>query len=697
LGFHGVPNAGKTALHTIIYRLRAFKGGRVSFDDDEPTKVYLAGCMNDLKEHRTIRANVRAKPDRLRWRLVLANKDVWNVEAMDFAGALVESGGAADAQHLADEVLTFLAECDALFLLLDCGDPDFRQIDAIDLLLSHLARRQTTHGSRRRPIALVWTKVDMLGPIDPDPQVNLARIEQRLGQHHIFQTIHNILAQETDEEHLFRQFPVSAFGSTAPDGLAPPMDQIRPYGIFEPLVWAATTSAEVIEQNQEDGLGEARRRVAQLRRRGPVFRGPDFAAMEQAYDDLLPAAQIDHPALAAAVKADRAAIRWQRRRAALKRKCALACLVLACLAAGWYGLRQSACARFDQVMQFRAGHPEDKHHAERRSRSERLLGSFWGLSLWLGAERRQRLRDGVAADLEVDYWEREAKEREGIVLAAKDMQAAATADKVHARCQAYDQAFPRTKHRQQIDAVRELARQVWRDQTWARAVAQEALTPTDYARVRALYNACLAVPANEKAGQARDAVARVERTWDQAHYLPLYQAMLAPKTWADLGRAEQLAGAYLNADRPFKKMATRAKSLQQWVQTLRGGRAPCALSLESVVIPFKSPIVNLFGADSIEATLSMGGQTARTVFVRPRNGAAAWASLGSLPFPWGQAAVSLQMKNKERPATVSGSATLSSLFAGKGYAWCSLNDGSSAKVVWSCPALDVSRHHLPPY
>jgi hypothetical protein len=702
LGFHGVPNAGKTALHTILYRLRAFKGGRLSFDDDEPTKQYLTACMNDLREHRTVRANAMAKPDRLRWRLILANKDVWEVEAMDFAGALVEAGSDAASQFLSQEVLTFLAECDALFLLLDCVDPDFRQMDALDLLLTHLGRRRTAHGSKRRPIALVWTKIDKLGPIDPDPEVNLQKIRQRIGQHHVFETIQNILEQENEEEHLFKQFPVSTFGWTAHDGLAPPLDQIRPYGIFEPLVWAATASAGVIEENQEEGLNQARRQIQEIRKRRWPFQAPDFVAMEKVYHDLLPASEIDHPHLAAAVKADLAAIHRERSRRRLKKNAVKVCLLAAALFAGWFALHTQACNRFDQVMQFRSEHRDDKDLAQRRERTERLLGSVWSWSFLMGQERQERLKQGLAEDVEIDYWLRERKEREAIEVAAKTMKQDGKATDLYARCGTFAEQFGRSKHRSRIEELREQARQLWRDDTWARATSAEAQSPSDYARIRDLYKACLKVPSNEKARDAEEAVGRIERNWDSAAYSPLQQAMQSPRSWADLTKAEQLIGPYLKGERGVKKMQEQVKTLEKWFSELRSGRIQMDIDLE-LEIPWRSTMVVWVGEDRITLTASMAGRTISTVFNRSNRGfgqdSVTSVAVGKLPIAWGQNTVSFHLKHRQqdKDRTSGGTVTLSDLFSGRGKDRGYFSNSVTVNCKWNCPALNISTRHLPPY
>src|SRR5947209_7509710 len=126
IGFHGVPSAGKTVLQVMYYGFRDLDGGGIVFTHG-PTVGYLRPRWEQLCRGETPPASAMGKPDRLRWR-VEKGSDRWEIEAMDFAGALVEPGADdAVAAVLAREVLDFLAGCDGLFLLVDCSNPSPRQ------------------------------------------------------------------------------------------------------------------------------------------------------------------------------------------------------------------------------------------------------------------------------------------------------------------------------------------------------------------------------------------------------------------------------------------------------------------------------------------------------------------------------------------------------------------------------------------
>src|SRR5262249_26324765 len=159
---------------------------------------------------------------------------------------------------------------------------------------------------------------------------------------------------------------------------------------------------------------------------------------------------------------------WERWRWKVKRKLALVCLAAAGLAGGWFAARTRAVGRFDEVMAFRESHREDKHHAERRALTEKLLASLWGKSFLLGGEREARLRKGVEGDLEIDFWMREGKERQDIELVSRELKGDGAAKALYDRCGKFVESFARTKHRARIDEIRERARQLWRDETWAR-------------------------------------------------------------------------------------------------------------------------------------------------------------------------------------------------------------------------------------
>lgn len=396
IGVHGIPNAGKTALQAVLRLVfvRKIAGARVRlFFDDEGTNEYLAACEKDLAEHRTVSATRQGKPNVLRWKMEI-NKDSWQVESMDFSGALVEPGVAAEVQPLTREVKEFLGSCDVLFLLMDATDPDRRQLNALNLLKNYLRECRTHHGSDQRLLALLWTKVDRLGPLD-DPEQVMQRVRDRLRGMPAFEDIADFLSED---EHLFRQFPVSAYGGEGPDGMAPQLNQIKPFGMLEPLHWAATTSTGVIADDISRRLGEARHRVKAIREGWPRFLPPRTAAMLRCYDELVPEHQVDDPMLLAEVQADRVKIQRHRRRWRMKATAVGVLALAAALGSGYLYGRAKATAAYDRYVSFATGHPEDADAAQRRSDGEELLQSTWARPFWLGHQRRADIEERIEND-----------------------------------------------------------------------------------------------------------------------------------------------------------------------------------------------------------------------------------------------------------------------------------------------------------
>src|SRR5262245_7399864 len=132
---HGVPNAGKTTWLTSLYGLRdRISGEALLTFDHAATNRYLNVRWRHFQEGILPRATALAQPERLLWTMRLPDQ-VWQVTAIDYAGALVEAGRDPTTAALTTPVCDHLAASDAVLLLLDCAAPDVSQLDAVALLL----------------------------------------------------------------------------------------------------------------------------------------------------------------------------------------------------------------------------------------------------------------------------------------------------------------------------------------------------------------------------------------------------------------------------------------------------------------------------------------------------------------------------------------------------------------------------------
>ena len=112
----------------------------------------------------------------------------WKLVTRDYAGALVQRTDSGEPQ-LEGEVKDWLLASDALMVFmgvdtwLDEDDTDARERQAeLDGLLNALIDMSAEQNNVARPLALVLTKWDMVGPISDDPAAEQERAKEFLEQ-----------------------------------------------------------------------------------------------------------------------------------------------------------------------------------------------------------------------------------------------------------------------------------------------------------------------------------------------------------------------------------------------------------------------------------------------------------------------------------------------------------------------------------
>jgi hypothetical protein len=682
-GVHGIMNAGKTAFQTVLYMTKTFDGGRLSYDDTH-TIEYLRQSADYLKKHGATRSTIQGNPDRLLYELVVSGK-TYGIEAREYSGALVDVG--TPLEHLVQEVLAFNVHSDALLLLVDSSARDDRQLDALNVLLKRLTSARPPLGSPRRPMGIVWTKVDRLTPLDGDPATIEQRVRQQLRNHDVFRTVDQ-LSEESEGPYVLKSFFVSVYGHELTEGRAVAREDIKPFNLHAPILWAADEATKVV-----------------------------------------------------------AARRQKRTWAVAAGLLACAALFVGLREAG----RRHAVTQYREVVAFRQAHPEDDEAGNRLDRGQRLRYSVWARWFLLDEDRRQleqcveedraaderrtyttvvRRRAGLQGeekaaerialvavakyrsgtyrgqydgfareDTEIDYWYRERIEREGIVAAARDVAAGSGRD-LYDRCRRFEQAFPRTRDVNGVRAAREAACRQWRDDLFVAARRAEAVSPQDFEKSRALYRACLEVPGNGNDSEALDAISRID---DREQYHVLRETLSSARDWDALTRARALAETYVNADRKGKKMLGAVREFQGWVADVNAGRVTCSFEMVPVSFPYESDLWRVGDGDLCDVSLTLSGKSATAQYNYDRQ-TSGFDLKGSLPVRWGDyPAVALELRNaRYRANTAAGTATIGDLFSGGGRVRCPVTEAGSKRqyqvtIGWKCDRIEEFRRKLPHY
>src|SRR5262249_6071403 len=134
------------------------------------------------------------------------------------------------------------------------------QLDAVDVLLSELRKESRDGKTIARPLALVLTKWDTRGPIATSRDDERDRLQKYLVDNPVFERIRRTLRESGGR---FEVFAVSAFGQPCPaPGVAPPIDEMKPYQLLAPWKWAVIQSEEIARAQRKKRRGRRLRAVA---------------------------------------------------------------------------------------------------------------------------------------------------------------------------------------------------------------------------------------------------------------------------------------------------------------------------------------------------------------------------------------------------------------------------------------------------
>jgi hypothetical protein len=226
VGVFGHRGVGKTTLLTVLYReaVRGRLPGLRLAAADARTANYLTDKVLQLESGQPLPATL-AETD-LRFNL---HHGAGRVELLvkDYQGEHVEVGRV-------EPIGDFLRDCDAVWLTLDAGalgattDLLRRQQEVEQLVEQYLAAEAKVDGAKRslgRPVALVLTKADLLGPEAGD-------LHDFTGKH--LDMVRHALATHCPQSAVFA---VSSLGRQ--DEAAAAGERLHPVGLEAPLKWLA--------------------------------------------------------------------------------------------------------------------------------------------------------------------------------------------------------------------------------------------------------------------------------------------------------------------------------------------------------------------------------------------------------------------------------------------------------------------------
>lgn len=261
IGIFGHRGVGKTTLLTMIYREAV--AGRLPelrlAAADARTAEYLSDKVLQLEAGQPLPGTL-AETD-LRFHLYHGETRL-ELLMKDYQGEHVELGR-NEAIH------TFLRDCDAVWLCLDLntlpspGERLRRQQEIEQLVEDYLAGEPRR--TMDRPIGLVLTKVDILGP--------MPGTAEELAKHHFGMTRHTLSAHCNNSG----LFTVSSLGERWPT-----TGELAPLHLAEPLTWLAGALQVQDEARLERLFELAGRRVGLLERCVACFanRYPDAPATQ---------------------------------------------------------------------------------------------------------------------------------------------------------------------------------------------------------------------------------------------------------------------------------------------------------------------------------------------------------------------------------------------------------------------------------
>ncbi len=576
IGIHGTRNAGKTCFLGSLYRQRTDEQATVTFADDA-TIAYLRGVWEELRQQRLPAATAMALATELR--LAVGGPTEQPALAIclcDYAGALVQPL-AAQASPLARELSRgakeWLASAHAVLFFLDSSQPEMEQIDALDLLLTELAKPRGDGPAVPLPLGLVLTKWDSQGEISPDAAREEARALDYLRAQPVFGQVWRKLAEGGER---VKVFAVSAFGNRACGNRPPPPDQFLPCHVHAPLLWAARQADEVL-------LDQARAQAQRHLERSwklfdlPLLPRPDHAAALAVYDQLREDYGLVQGPLAEQVRQETEAIRAGRRQHLLRRASPFAAaLVLCLLGMGWMA-RSGAEQELASLEEYRQGHAAWEDAGDRLARAEKFRG-LWRSRLL--PEARERVAEWCRQDSAVveEQTAGQAARQEG-----ERLEQAQQFTEAVARYRDFTGRFPQSR------CTREFEKRV-----------------LDLLPVIEDRDEYLALVRLARRGNQPDAVEELS------------------------ARGKE----YLAGPRPVKAMRREVQAWQAWFERLRKG-CEVFIVVESISIPSGSELDAALGVTEPQVGVVLGGVGAGTRRFRG-NEVVMNERLGPYPFRWGE-------------------------------------------------------------
>src|SRR5262245_35300078 len=190
LGIHGPRQSGKTSYLTVLQHYRKTDDAGVVLRD-EATLHYLEELWNRYLAAGMPVPRTAGLPTELRLDLQ-AGGQTWEVLTRDYPGERIQ-------RPVHDEALAWLESCDAILVFLDATSTEkelAERLNESDILLAALRLLSHDGHTIARPLALVLTKWDTQGPINPDdPDHERERALEFLNARPAFRQLHHALLQ----------------------------------------------------------------------------------------------------------------------------------------------------------------------------------------------------------------------------------------------------------------------------------------------------------------------------------------------------------------------------------------------------------------------------------------------------------------------------------------------------------------------
>ncbi len=254
VGVFGARASGKTMFFTVLYGVSGFKDEDSKFSvvcKDEETRKYLSTTYGYVSNGELIPRTELTEINKIVMSYFY-NDNPYLLKSFDFAGELLKEN-TFEEKELAEvfskrqkALFQSFSNCSGILVFLEPNDnmkdAMQRKIE-IDRLLGVL---QDTRGKSCKdlPIAVVITKWDKVSTdiysenITKDERRALMYVEEKkvndyIEKHKVYKNIKVLIEGFTN---YVKVFPVSAFGK-AKDGDLPPDEMIKPFNIFNPLMW----------------------------------------------------------------------------------------------------------------------------------------------------------------------------------------------------------------------------------------------------------------------------------------------------------------------------------------------------------------------------------------------------------------------------------------------------------------------------